>query len=198
MASLAITAPSRARTGRAATFGPFLTNEERHHLTQIQAAISEKQQGGYRAPQFRLFTNAIAAIQSADDAEFNHVAKYAAAAIDIAFDVSTTTPYLFHVADSASRIHPSEHRANLNAILSRLNRQEWPATEEAEALLIMKKALISAAIGAEKGAIHIARQNLGFFLQKAATLPGFKKGIKWTPALLTTLSRTVGNVYKTP
>lgn len=174
------------------------TSDENKALKELRHAISHKLALGYRPPQFQLLNTAVEMINDATDENWDLLASKAAEAIDIAQSVTSVTPYIFHSVTESSRILPSEHRHELKKMLQRRFAIRMVASETELAKLFLQRCAIAAAISAEKGAIHIARQNLGAILQQLHSSEGLRGSVKWTEELLVTLGRTHGNTYQAP
>lgn len=192
------TAPAPARAPSAQIPSGFLNKEERRALAVLKQAIDDKNDRGYRAPQFQLLDLAVQIIASADRGAWQGVADIIALAIDKASNVPAVTPYIFHSADAASRIHPSSFRTDLKAILDRLNKLPWARTRDEEDLRAIARSAVAAAIAADKGAIHVTRQNLGHILQRIHASASLSAPINWHQTLKNALGRTAGNLYKAP
>lgn len=178
--------------------GGSCTTAEVTALAQLNAAIAEKLALGYRTPQFQLLQATVDMVTAATTEDWATLAEGAASAICTAQKVTSVTPYIFHNVSESSRILPSDYRADLKKMLQRRSVMRLPRCETEAAKLSIQRCAIAAAISAEKGAIHIARQNIGAVLQQLHACEGLRCSVNWTADLRAVLCRTQGNIYRAP
>ena len=174
------------------------TADEETALKQLRFAIAQKVALGYRTPQFQLFESAVEMVADATEESWQALMEKAADAINVAHTVTSVTPYIFHCVTESSRILPSDHRLDLKKMLQRRFAIRLPNCDVEIAKLCLQRCAIASAISAEKGAIHIARQNLGAIFQQVHECEELRRSVKWSDTMLVTLGRTRGNIYRAP
>ena len=176
----------------------FLLPQERRHLAELRSDTNARERSGYSQPQFQTFTAALSALEQSDEEKWSLVAQWAVFGIQRAAEVNAVTPYIFPAADGISRIVASVHRANLRAIHIRLGGIIPPRCERDAAILEIRRACVAATIAAEKGAIHIARENLGFILARLHASQDLAWQVIWSRSHLEALARTRGTRLRAP
>lgn len=178
--------------------GGSCTAAEEAALAQFRAAIQQKLALGYRTPQFQLLQSTVDMVTAATGEAWEALVDSAVSAICTAHKVTSVTPYIFHNVSESSRILPSDYRADLKKMLQRRGLLRLPRCETEATKLAIQRCAIAAAISAEKGAIHIARQNIGAVLQQIHNCDGLRELVNWTEERQAALCRTHGNIYRAP
>lgn len=135
--------------------------------------------------QFVVFHGAMEAMRSSLARDWNAIAASAATAILATFEVDAVNPYLLGKQDDAKRNLASDQRHELKAIAIRLGHAKEGRDPEEVDLALCLRASTYAAIAADRGLLHIVRENLGAVIARIARedCPG-RRSVVWNDRLL--------------
>jgi len=144
-----------------------------------------KIQGLSSRKQFTVFHGAMEAMRAGLDRDWNAIAAAAQIGIMATFDVDTVNPYLLGKQDEAKRNLASDQRIELKNIAIRLGHAKEGRDETEIDLALCIRAATYAAIAADRGLLHIVRDNLGAIIARLARedCPG-RRSVVWTDQLL--------------
>lgn len=119
------------------------------------------------------------------DKNWNALAQTALMGLQSVERVEGVTPFIFEARDGASRNIVSPQRAELKNLALRLSLAERPhITDEANTALCLR-AMINAAIAAERGLVHIAKTNFGAAIRTLHyEMTGLKPAVSWNDELV--------------
>lgn len=144
-----------------------------------------KIQGLSSHKQFTVFHAAMEAMQAGLARDWNAIAAAAQVGLMATFEIETVNPYLLGKQDEAKRNLASDQRIELKNIAIRLGHAKEGRDEAEIDLALCVRAATYAAIAADRGLLHIVRENLGAIIARLARedCPGRRK-IVWNDGLM--------------
>lgn len=135
--------------------------------------------------QFTVFHGAMEAMRAGLDRDWNAIAAAAQIGLMATFDVETVNPYLLGKQDEAKRNLASDQRNEMKIIAIRLGHAKEGRDAAEIDLALCIRAATYAAIAADRGLLHIVRENLGAIIARLARedCPG-RRSVVWTDQLL--------------
>lgn len=164
-----------------------LDKAENDVVTEVVGLIAKNLeiQGLSTRKQFTVFHGAMEAMRAGLDRDWNGIAAAAQIGLCATFDVDTVNPYLLGKQDEAKRNLASDQRNELKNIAIRLGHAKEGKDEAEMDLALCVRAATYAAIAADRGLLHIVRDNLGAIIARLAREDcAGRSSIVWNDQLL--------------
>lgn len=177
-----------ARRKCAANTNPLkIDSAERKTIDQISAEIERnlkiKSLSSY--DQMVAFHAAVQCIEACLKGDWTALAASAQAGLEAALKVQAVAPYLICKQDGAKRNLASDQRLELNKMAMRLGQASRGASRTDEDRARCLRAATYAAIAADRGLLHLVKENLGCIIQTLyAEEFSARRDITWTPGLV--------------
>ncbi|AXK44057.1 hypothetical protein [Erythrobacter aureus] len=124
--------------------------------------------------------SALAGVEAAYGREWNGILKAAVAGIEACNQVMGVSPYIFQHTDGASRNLASPQRVALKEMGLRISLATRPMSLEDNDTALCMRAMVFAAIAAERGLIHLAIENFGAIIRTLhSELSPLREYIAW-------------------
>lgn len=150
-------------------------------------------------PQVNVLYAALLGIQAVLSKNWNGLAGAASIGLTATDEVHGISPYILHEQDGAQRniVHPD--RAALKDLALRLGRAREPSAESERDAASCLRAMVCAAIAADRGLIHIAKENFGYVIRTLSREDcAMRRNITWTDGLLNFARRHARSLVKMP
>lgn len=113
--------------------------------------------------------------------------------------IHSVAPYIFQHKDGANRNLASPQRKALKEMASRLTAAPQPSSDADNIAAQCLRAMVCGALSAERGVLHIAKQNFGFVIRAIHGDEGdMRRAIKWTDELNGYANRYARALVKIP
>lgn len=141
----------------------------------------------------------IAGIEAILAKNWNGLVQSALMGLNSCDNVHSVSPYIFQHKDGANRNLASPQRKALKDMASRLATAKSPEAETQADIANCLRAMVCAAFAAERGILHIAKQNFGFAIRTLYHAnASMRETISWTDELVGYAHRYARALVKMP
>ncbi len=149
--------------------------------------------------QVRAAYSAFIGIEALMSHNMNAVAQAAIMGLKECDEVQGRADFIFNKCDGAHRNLASDERASLFELAMRLGKASRPSNEEDVTKALCFRALVCAAIAAEKGVMHLAKENYGAIIRALHREDcQLRSQINWTDELKNYARRHTNSSVKIP